>query len=54
MADAAQVILTRDAGEFTGNFCIDDEVLRSAGITDLTRYQETDIAETDLISDFFV
>ena len=38
MADAACLILTRRAREFTGRFCIDEEVLREAGITDLGRY----------------
>jgi len=39
VADAAHVILTRPAGECTGNFFIDDEVLASDGITDLSGYQ---------------
>jgi citronellol/citronellal dehydrogenase len=38
LADAAHAILTRDAREATGNFYIDDEVLASAGVTDLSRY----------------
>jgi len=38
MADAAYVILTRASREATGNFYIDDEVLASAGITDLAKY----------------
>jgi citronellol/citronellal dehydrogenase len=38
MADAAYVILTRPSREATGNFYIDDEVLASVGITDLTNY----------------
>ncbi|MGB0513603.1 MAG: SDR family oxidoreductase [Wenzhouxiangellaceae bacterium] len=38
MADAAHSILTRPARETTGNFFIDDEVLRQAGVTDLDRY----------------
>ncbi len=37
MADAAHAILTRDTG-FTGNFCIDEDVLRSEGVTDFSRY----------------
>jgi citronellol/citronellal dehydrogenase len=37
MADAAHVILSRDAS-FTGNICIDEDVLRSAGVTDFDRY----------------
>jgi citronellol/citronellal dehydrogenase len=38
VADAAHVILTRNSREATGNFFIDDEVLASAGITDLAGY----------------
>ena len=38
VADAAHVILTGNAREVTGNFYIDDEVLASAGITDLSHY----------------
>ncbi len=38
VADAAHVILTRDGKTTTGNFFIDDEVLASAGVTDLSGY----------------
>jgi citronellol/citronellal dehydrogenase len=38
MADAAHAILTRSSRECTGNFFVDDEVLREAGVTDLDRY----------------
>jgi len=38
MADAAHAILTRSARGFSGEFLIDDEVLREAGVTDLSRY----------------
>jgi citronellol/citronellal dehydrogenase len=52
MGDAAHVILTRSSRECTGNFFVDDEVLRSAGVTDLSKYQSVPGAE--LIPDFFV
>jgi len=52
IADAAHLILTRPSREFTGNFCIDDEVLASAGITDLTAYAVDPSQE--LVPDFFV
>jgi len=52
MADAAHVILTRPSREFTGQFCVDDEVLASAGVTDLSPYAMTPGAE--LIPDFFI
>jgi len=38
MSDAAHVILTRSAKECTGNFFVDDEVMRSVGVTDLDKY----------------
>jgi citronellol/citronellal dehydrogenase len=38
VADAAYVILSRDAGTFTGRFCIDEDVLRETGMTDFTGY----------------
>jgi citronellol/citronellal dehydrogenase len=38
MADAAHAILVRDAKSCGGNFFIDDEVLREAGMTDLSGY----------------
>ena len=38
MADAAHLVLTTDAAATSGNFFIDDEVLREAGVTDLDRY----------------
>ena len=36
MADAAYVIMNKDSTQFTGNFCIDDEVLSSEGILTLS------------------
>lgn len=52
MGDAAHVILTKPSREFTGNFCIDDEVLESAGVSDLSVYAVDPTAE--LAPDFFV
>jgi citronellol/citronellal dehydrogenase len=52
MGDAAHVILTRPSREFTGNFCIDDQVLEGAGITDLTKYAVD--PSVRLAPDFFV
>ena len=52
MADASYEILTKDSKTFTGNFCIDDLVLHSAGITDFTKYADVPFAE--LMPDFFV
>jgi citronellol/citronellal dehydrogenase len=52
MADAAYVILTRPSRECTGNFFIDDDLLRSTGVTDFAKYQQ--VPGADLIPDFFV
>ena len=52
MADAAYAILTRPSRECTGNFFVDDDVLRSVGVTDLSKYQT--VPGADLIPDFFV
>ena len=52
MADAAYVILTKNSREFTGNFCVDDDVLKSAGVTDLEPY--SCVPGADLLPDFFV
>ena len=55
MADAAYYVLTKNSREFTGNFCIDDEVLKAAGITDLKHYQvDESLAENQLLPDFFI
>lgn len=38
MADAAWEIFNRDSGSCTGNFFIDEEVLKEAGVTDFSNY----------------
>jgi citronellol/citronellal dehydrogenase len=52
MGDAAYVIFERPARECTGNFFIDDEVLASAGKTDLSEYAVDPTQK--LMPDFFV
>jgi citronellol/citronellal dehydrogenase len=52
MGDAAHVIFNRSHKECTGNFFIDDEVMASAGKTDLSEYSVTPGAQ--LMPDFFV
>jgi len=54
VADAAHVILTKDSREFTGNFCIDDEILRAAGETNFTQYRDPAVREEELLPDFFL
>lgn len=52
MADAAYAILSRDSGECSGNFYIDEEVLREEGVTDFDQYAVE--PGGDLFRDFFV
>lgn len=52
VADAAYAILTRPSREFTGNFCIDEDVLRAAGVTDFDAYAVTPGVEA--LPDLFV
>lgn len=53
LADAAYVILNRSSVECTGNFFVDDELLASAGITDLDHYSVVP-GTTDFLPDFFL
>jgi citronellol/citronellal dehydrogenase len=52
MSDAAHVILTRKSREFTGQFVIDEDLLRAEGVTDFEPYAVTPGAP--LVPDFFV
>jgi citronellol/citronellal dehydrogenase len=52
LADAAYAILTKPSRECTGNFFVDDDVLKAEGISDLSRYAVDSNAE--LMPDFFV
>jgi len=52
MGDAAHAILTKPSRECTGNFFVDDAVLKAEGITDLSGYAVDPNAE--LMPDFFV
>jgi len=54
MADAAYVILTKDSRNFTGNFCIDDAVLRDVGVKDFSQYLAPGATEKSLMPDFFL
>ena len=53
LADAAYVILNRNATETTGNFFIDDEVLASEGIKNLEQYSVVP-GTTEFLTDFFL
>jgi citronellol/citronellal dehydrogenase len=52
MADAAHAILTSEARTHTGNFHIDEDVLRAGGMTDFDRYAVT--PGVKLYNDLFV
>jgi len=52
MGDAAAWIFSQNSRECTGNFFVDDEVMASAGVTDLEKYRVDPTVE--LIPDFFV
>jgi citronellol/citronellal dehydrogenase len=52
MADAAYEIVTRDSRSTTGNFFIDEEVLRGQGVTDFEQYAVTPGAS--LFNDIFL
>jgi citronellol/citronellal dehydrogenase len=53
LADAAYEILNRPSADCTGNFFVDDEVLASAGITDLDKYSVVP-GTKDFLLDFFL
>ncbi len=52
MADAAHAIFMRSSRETTGNFYIDEEVLRAEGVSDFSVYSPG--ATGPLAGDFFV
>ena len=52
VADAAYAIIIRSSRECTGQFFLDDDVLRESGIQDLSSYAVDPTAE--LLPDFFV
>ncbi|XP_059619665.1 hydroxysteroid dehydrogenase-like protein 2 [Phlebotomus argentipes] len=54
MADAAYVILCREPRSTTGSFYIDDEVLNSAGVSDLREYACDPEFADQLLPDFFL
>ena len=52
VADAAYAILTRDSRTCSGNFFIDEEVLREEGVTDFGQYAVS--PGTPLYNDLFL
>ena len=55
MADAAHDIMIRDSRSCTGNFFVDEEVLKEEGVVDFRAYQvDPSLKEGDLFPDFFL
>jgi citronellol/citronellal dehydrogenase len=52
VADAAHAILVRPARECTGNFFIDEEVLRAEGVADFAPYAVD--PQAPLAADYFL
>ena len=52
LADAAHALLTKPSREFTGQFVIDEEILRAEGMTDFSNYAPG--YDGPLAGDFFV
>ena len=52
VADAAHLILTRPSRGCTGNFFIDEDVLKAGGVSDFKKYAVDPTAS--LLPDFFV
>ncbi|CAI5441906.1 unnamed protein product [Caenorhabditis angaria] len=52
MADAAYAILSKNSKDFTGNFCIDEDVLKGEGVTDFDQYACA--PGNELMPDFFI
>ena len=52
MADAAHAIFLRDSRSYTGNFVLDEDVLREEGVTDFSGYRHD--PESNLQIDIFV
>ncbi|MCL4148779.1 UNVERIFIED_CONTAM: hypothetical protein GTU68_017762 [Idotea baltica] len=52
MADAAYAMFCRDSKSYTGNFAVDEEVLKSEGISDFENYAV--VPGSQLLPDFFL
>jgi len=55
MADATIAILTSDSRQVTGNFFVDEPILRSLGVNDFSKYAVIPgTKDENLVEDFFV
>jgi len=53
MADAAYIVFQQDASKYTGQFIIDEFILKETGVQDFEQYQDPD-HDGPLMADFFV
>lgn len=54
MADAAYAILTKDSKSFSGQFLVDEDVVRAEGVTDLIQYACVPANADKLAADGFI
>ncbi|XP_017774616.1 PREDICTED: hydroxysteroid dehydrogenase-like protein 2 isoform X2 [Nicrophorus vespilloides] len=54
MADAAYVILSQDPRKVTGNFFIDEQILKEHGVTDFDQYANDPSQRENMMIDFFL
>ncbi|XP_078033906.1 hydroxysteroid dehydrogenase like 2 isoform X1 [Augochlora pura] len=54
MADAVYALICRDSKSITGKFLIDEEILKTEGITDFTNYACNPANKDNLMLDFFL
>ena len=54
MADAAYIIFSKSSRECTGNFFVDEDVLRESGMMDFSQYKYTNVEDYELLPDFFL
>jgi citronellol/citronellal dehydrogenase len=54
VADSAYAVLCRDSRSCSGNFFIDEEVLKAAGVTEFSQYRHEGATEDTLLTDLFL
>jgi citronellol/citronellal dehydrogenase len=54
MADAAYIIFSKSSRECTGNFFVDEDILRESGMMDFSQYKYTNVEDYELLPDFFL
>ena len=54
LADAAHLIFSQPSGSCTGNFFLDEDLLRAHGVTEFDRYRFDPTWDGELVPDFFL